>query len=347
MEKGNEKSLTTSFQKLHLSPISKSKPSVIPPTFQSSRSPIEKTKPPSLESLCLGVVGKHFEDIIGDLGEIAVNFPADTKMAMAAIARRRQLLNDDVIISLAESSWEILDISGSDVSDFGLAKVAERCKVLRAVDISRCSKVTAAGVSELVWHCHSLETLRCGGCPRSDHTARQCLGIFKPKLNDIEGESWEELDPTEIAHGAESLRWLVWPKIDNNSLESFAAECPRIIVNPKPSPFGFRGVKVPVEALPNVALDEPIVKDIDPRTWAVSGFTARPTAPSSPSSTELPIAEKFRLAFVERDSRLAPKRAKNARQHLRRAEREWVMTSTRAKALALASQASKSLHGRN
>lgn len=43
-------------------------------------SPIEKTKPPSLESLCLGVVGKHFEDIIGDLGEIAVNFPADTKV---------------------------------------------------------------------------------------------------------------------------------------------------------------------------------------------------------------------------------------------------------------------------
>ncbi|KAL6314136.1 hypothetical protein AAG906_011876 [Vitis piasezkii] len=335
MEKGNEKSLTSSFQKLHLNPISKSKPSVIPPTLQSSRSPIEKTKPPSLESLCLGVVGKHFEDIIEDLGEIAVNLPADTKMAMAAIARRRQLLNDDVIISLAEGSWEILDISGSDVSDFGLAKVAERCKVLRAVDISRCSKVTAAGVSELVWHCHSLETLRCGGCPRSDHTARQCLGIFKPKLNDIEGESWEELDPTEIAHGAESLRWLVWPKIDNNSLESFAAECPRII-----------RVKVPVEALPNVALDEPIVKDIDPRTWAVSGFTARPTAPSSPSSTELPIAEKFRLAFVERH-RLAPKRAKNARQHLRRAEREWVMTSTRAKALALASQASKSLHGRN
>lgn len=56
-------------------------------------------------------------------------------MAMAAIARRRQLLNDDVIISLAEGSWEILDISGSDVSDFGLSKVAERCKVLRAVDI--------------------------------------------------------------------------------------------------------------------------------------------------------------------------------------------------------------------
>ncbi|RVW99572.1 hypothetical protein CK203_021498 [Vitis vinifera] len=160
---------------------------------------------------------------------------------------------------------------------------------------SRCSKVTAAGVSELVWHCHSLETLRCGGCPRSDHTARQCLGIFKPKLNDIEGESWEELDPTEIAHGAESLRWLVWPKIDNNSLESFAAECPRIIVNPKPSPFGFRGVKVPVEALPNVALDEPIVKDIDPRTWAVSGLQQDQQLRQVPAPQSCPLLKNLDL----------------------------------------------------
>lgn len=56
-------------------------------------------------------------------------------MAVAAIARRRRLLNDDVIISLADSSWEILDISDSDVSDLGLGKVMEACKSLRAVDI--------------------------------------------------------------------------------------------------------------------------------------------------------------------------------------------------------------------
>lgn len=56
-------------------------------------------------------------------------------MAMAAIARRRKLLSDDVIISLADSSWEILDLSGSDVSDFGLSKVAEVCKFIQAVDI--------------------------------------------------------------------------------------------------------------------------------------------------------------------------------------------------------------------
>ncbi|CAL5392833.1 unnamed protein product [Camellia sinensis] len=309
--------------------------------------PLEKSKHPSLVSLCLGVVGKHFEDIIEDLGEIAANFPADIKLAMAAIARRRKLLNDAVIISLAESSWEILDLSGSDVSDFGLSKVADTCKFIRAVDISQCSKITSRGVSELVQHCRSLEILRCGGCPRSDDTARRCLGILKPRLEDVEGESWEELDTMEIAHGAPSLRWLLWPKVDKDSLESLSTECPRIIVNPKPSPFGYRGVEVPREALPNIALDDPIVKDVDPKTWAVSGYSARASSTSVTSATDLPIAEKFRLAFVERDTRLAPKRAKNARQHQRRAEREWVMTSTRAKSIALASQASKSLQNRN
>lgn len=57
------------------------------------------------------------------------------KMAVAAIARRRRLLDDDVILSLADSTWEILDISCSDVSDVGLAKLAGICRSLRAVDI--------------------------------------------------------------------------------------------------------------------------------------------------------------------------------------------------------------------
>lgn len=136
------------------------------------------------------------------------------------------------------------------------------------------------------------------------------------------------------------------PKIDKDSLESYSTECPRIIVNPKPSLFGFRGTKVPREALPDMALDDPIVEDIDPKTWLVHGSIPKATSPLLSSPVELSMAEKFRLAFEERDTRLAPKRAKNARQHQRRAEREWMMMNARAKALALASQASKSLHSR-
>lgn len=316
--------------------------------LQPSGPLIKRSKPPSLVSLCVGVVGKHLEDIIADLEEIAITFPSDIKMALAAVARRRRLLDDNVIVPLADGSWEILDISGSNVTDVGLIKLAEICRSLRAVDISRCENITVAGVSGVLQHCHSLETLRCGGCRRSDYMARCCLGILKPKLRDVDGDSWEELDATEIIDGAHSLRWLVWPRIDKYTLEDFSAECPRITVNPKPSPFTLRGAQVPREAWPDIILDEPFVKDIDPETWAVSGFRPRKiSAPLSSPTSELSVAEKFRLAFLERDNRLAPKRAKNVRQHQRRAEKEFMAMDTRAKALALASKLGKLLHNRH
>ncbi|KAJ0479062.1 putative leucine-rich repeat domain superfamily [Helianthus annuus] len=147
---------------------------------QPTGSPFMKRKPPALVSLCLGIIGKHLDDIIEDLA-VLTSFPPDIKMA---VARRRKLLDDDVIIALAESSWEILDLSDSEVTDIGLLKVIEICKHVRAMDIR--------------------------GCPRSEHTARSSLSSLKPTLNNVEEDSWEELDTTEIVLGAQSLRWLVW-----------------------------------------------------------------------------------------------------------------------------------------
>lgn len=46
----------------------------------------EKPKPPTLVSLCLGVVGKHFEDIIEDLAEISSNFPPDIKVNIFSLS---------------------------------------------------------------------------------------------------------------------------------------------------------------------------------------------------------------------------------------------------------------------
>lgn len=173
------------------------------------------------------------------------------------------------------------------------------------------------------------------------------MSLFKPDLSNVEEDTWEELDVTEIGHGGHSLRWLVWPRIDNDSLEMLSTECPRIVVNPKPSFLTYSLHEVPREALPDVALDEPFVKDIDPKTWFLRGVVkSSPTTSHSLSVTsdrELSIAEKFRLAFAERDARLAPKRAKNARQQQRRAERDWMMSSDEAKAMAFASKATRSL----
>lgn len=56
-------------------------------------------------------------------------------MVLVAIARRRKLLNDDIVVGLGDSSWETLDISGSDVSDSGLCHIVSISKNLRAVDI--------------------------------------------------------------------------------------------------------------------------------------------------------------------------------------------------------------------
>lgn len=142
---------------------------------------------------------------------------------------------------------------------------------------------------------------------------------------------------------------LLQPRIDKDSLEMLSMECPRIVVNPKPSFLTYSLHEVPREALPDVALDEPFVKDIDPETWVVRGVVKIPTTTPSlslTSSSELSIAEKFRLAFAERDARLAPKRAKNARQQQRRAERDWMMSSDEAKAVVFASKATRSLRKR-
>lgn len=133
------------------------------------------------------------------------------------------------------------------------------------------------------------------------------------------------------------------PDIDPDSLETFSSECPRVKVNPQSLPFGFRGVSIPREALSDIVMDDHVVEDIDPSTWAASSRPITRIVPQNSSPSELSMAEKFRLAFAERDTRLAPKRAKNARQNQRRAEKEWLVMNAEAKAIALASMASKSL----
>lgn len=104
---------------------------------------------------------------------------------------------------------------------------------------------------------------------------------------------------------------------------------------------------VPSEAQPGMVLDSPLLEDIDPKTWAVVS-SSRPLKAGASSAEHddklgLSVAERFRLAFVSRDERLAPKRAKNMRQNQRRAEKAWLSSDTEAKAQVWAGIARKSL----
>ncbi|KAH9301584.1 hypothetical protein KI387_013167, partial [Taxus chinensis] len=317
-----------------------------------------KWKCRSLVSLCLGVLGCHLEDIIEELSEVSWIFPPEIKMQLLGIARRRGLLCDTVLVALADSSWELLDISGSEVTDTGMQKVAEMCLSLKAVDIrnivdpyhlglfivfSRCNQLSSWSIGSLLQKCESLETLRWGGTSPSNQAARRCLDFLKPKLNEVEEDSWEDLDSKDITNSPSTLRWLTWPSIDKNSKDYVTKECPRISINPLPSQY--RGVPVPREAFPGIVLDALVVEDIDPNTWAIHAVprlkTLKENADSEPNI--IPKSELFRLAFIERDERLATKRAKNMRQHMRRAKRESIKYSSGEKSLFLADLAQKSL----
>jgi hypothetical protein len=123
-----------------------------------------------LVSLCLGVLGRHLEDVIEELSEISVIFPPDIKMTLLGIAKRRGMLSDSVLLALVDCSWELLDISGSDVTDAGLQNVAETCLHLKVVDpmqptnfkVNLCfaAKVPLVGDTTL-WVCQSFLPLCC------------------------------------------------------------------------------------------------------------------------------------------------------------------------------------------
>ncbi|CAM6116573.1 unnamed protein product [Calypogeia fissa] len=308
-----------------------------------------RLRPRSLVSLCVGNLGSHLEDIHDEVHLFAPACPAPIKASLLAIARRRGLLSDQLLVALADESWEILDVSGSDVTDASMQRVAELCPRLQAVDISRCSRLTPLAVRSLVQHCPAIHTLRWGGTSMSNATARSALSYILPKLNlNEEAESWEELDTKRVGKGVQALRWLVWPSIDSKSSERLEMECPRVVVNPKPFSKGFQLLSVPWEARPGTVLDASAVEDIEPHTWAVMATIPRTPSRSNVANhdtSELSVAERFKLAFVARDERLAPKRAKNMRQNQRRLEKAWLNSDPEAKSRAWAGIARKSLKG--
>lgn len=301
----------------------------------------------SLLNLCLGVLGRHLEDILDELDSIAPFLPASLKMTLLAIARRRGLVRDDVVTALADESWETLDVSGADVTDLGMERASENCSSLKSVDISRCSSLTASSVQALVRNCPMIQTIRCGGTALSNAAAKESLQFILPGLKvEVEAEdSWENLESKQVGRGAQALRWLVWPTIDEDSHKQLMVECPKVVVNPAVSAPWHRSRNIPQEAFPDVALDSPAIMGIDPKTWAEKGHTQRVSNFSSLDMklSGLSIAERFKLAFVERDERLASKRAKNLRQNQRRAEKAWLDSDTDAKAMFWAGVTQKSL----
>eukprot|EP00898_Chlorokybus_atmophyticus_P001109 jgi/Chlat1/199/Chrsp1S03036 len=294
--------------------------------------------PRTLLATCLGFIGQHLEFLLEQLAEegdvLSRILPPPIKASLLALARRRKLLADQVLLEFLDDSWTLLDVSDSQVTDASLKHASAFCSRLNAVDISWCANLTAEGVVSLVRSSTELQVLRCGGCAANDAVMRKVIRALVPKLRHDEDRSgWEELD--DVVVGAHSLRYLVWPSIDEKSLEFLTKEWPKLRVNP------IVGRSCPLEADARVALDSTLIAGVDERSWTSSIASSstqaqlddRLTAGAAMMRTflakrgidvdfsTLHIAERFRLAYVLRDERLAPKRAKNTRQAARRAAR--------------------------
>ncbi|KAA8515509.1 hypothetical protein F0562_018880 [Nyssa sinensis] len=125
----------------------------------------------------------------------------------------------------------------------------------------------------------------------------------------------------EIHNGAQSLRWLVWPEIDDELNKRFTTECPRIVVNPNPSHLNLEGMQVPKAALPDIALDETTVKGFDFRLCEDSEVTGL-VATSALCTTRLSVAENSVTACSGVVPQVTLTRVKQRRQHARHEQSE-------------------------
>lgn len=313
-----------------------------------TRSPGGAEGPRSLVAICVGFLGRFLEELADDMHLLAPAWPTPIKLAIAAIARRRGLLDDELLRALVDDTWTCAALADGHVTDAGVRHLSAMCSRLVAVDVSRCDAVSADALVELVMANPSLHTLRFGGTARSDAVARAALRRILPRLREGAGAddgSWEELSLESVGAGAQALRWIVWRTADERSLERLRTQCPVIGVNAR-----WR----PPEADPDAELDDAFLAGIDPDAWSTradvawrgAAPTGGPSCPAPPPGggwAALPLAERFRLAYAAREARLAPKRAKNARQAQRRAERERLTDDPAARARQLAERAMHSL----
>ena len=176
---------------------------------------------------------------------------------------------------------------------------------LQALDVRRCSQLTARGLLTLLLASPNLATLRCGGCPASNAAARAVVRALLPRTQGVDvPESWE------LAGGAfgsvcPHLRWLVWPEANEETRLRISRRCPRITLVRTPSHHS-----LPPEAQLSRPLDADVVDEL--RSLGIP-LPDRPRPPPHPSDT-VHIATLFRCAYEERAARLEPKRLRNARR---------------------------------
>jgi len=275
--------------------------------------------------------------------------PSATKQALLASLRRRLQQADSAAccrcaLALVDAQAPVLDLSGLPLSDACLEGLAPRVSRVRSMDFRRCTGVTT-GLRSLLAHATSLELLRWGGCAQSDAAALAAWTSLLPRR--LEGEeeaSWED-SQGHLACSSPQLRFLVWPEAPPRVRALLKRRCPRIQLLPVLQNLCSEGGEnaVACVALPRgadlaLSLDESVLEALAPLLQVAAGPLGTHNTNTFFASAAEPvvhIAELFRLAYVAREERLLPKRAKNARQRQNRVSRRASASLHRAYELEL------------
>ncbi|WIA11231.1 hypothetical protein OEZ85_011358 [Tetradesmus obliquus] len=138
---------------------------------------------PSLQQLCMGVLGRHVTELVQQLQGQLSWLPADVKAALLAVARRRGELTGAVLAALADAEWGCLDLAGCRrLNAAEVLAAAGSMPHIRVLDVTGFDQLSAGGWRQLARAWPRLAILRLGGSAAASREALRALPHILPGI---------------------------------------------------------------------------------------------------------------------------------------------------------------------
>jgi hypothetical protein len=282
--------------------------------------------PRSLRSLCIEVLAAHIPELAGAGDTVLPWLPLDVRLILLAIAKRRKELTDEILNLLIDEHWTTLDLSGAGdtVSIRGVVSALSRMPNLQILDISGLDILGPRFMNSLAKSCPALLGLRIGfPQDRNLETHLETIGDafieILPGLNrpDTVVDSWESVDEP-FCGTLSQLECLNWPDIPPAIEWKCLQIAPKVYINPSDALIAEK--QLPRWYDGKVRLDAQYLWEHSSGDGGDGGWVGEKEPRSNlPMTTPvIHIAEKFRLAYESRESRLKRQDARLRRQQIRK-----------------------------
>lgn len=91
---------------------------------------------PSLRSACLGVIGRHLEELIRAGDTIIPWLPSSDRLSLFAVARRQGWVNEGTWRLFVDEAWSVLDVARTGLMGKEVEEMMGLMPGIRAVDLS-------------------------------------------------------------------------------------------------------------------------------------------------------------------------------------------------------------------